>query len=223
MEIIRGKQTSFIDTTALAAKLVGYDRVHIDIGTGDGRFVRHIAQNNPGTFVIGIDACRENLVAISRRAPSNSLFVIANARALPTELFGSATQVTINFPWGSLFDGLAYGRAYCEHAFEQSHSYKGLEPSRYGRPGRIPRSVNVPAATLIDPATKTFVPLADAEQKFAAQGFSRDKRVVAYCGGGISATIDLFMLHRLGYDKLTLYDASMGEWAVDNKLPIEVG
>jgi thiosulfate/3-mercaptopyruvate sulfurtransferase len=67
------------------------------------------------------------------------------------------------------------------------------------------------------------VPLAEAETKLAAQGFSRDKRVIAYCGGGISATIDLFMLHRLGYDKLTLYDASMGEWAVDDKLPIEVG
>jgi thiosulfate/3-mercaptopyruvate sulfurtransferase len=101
--------------------------------------------------------------------------------------------------------------------------FHGLEPSRYGRPGRIPGSVNVPAATLVDPATKAFVPLADAERKFAAQGFSRDKRVVAYCGGGISATIDLFMLHRLGYDKLTLYDASMGEWAMDDKLPIEVG
>jgi thiosulfate/3-mercaptopyruvate sulfurtransferase len=104
---------------------------------------------------------------------------------------------------------------------EQLH--KGLEPSRYGRPGRIPGSCNVSAATLVDPATKAFVPLADAEEKFAAQGFSRDKRVVAYCGGGISATIDLFMLHRLGYDKLTLYDGSMGEWAVDDKLPIEVG
>ncbi len=101
--------------------------------------------------------------------------------------------------------------------------FHGLEPSRYGRPGRIPGSVNVPAATLIDAATKTFVPLADAEQKFAAQGFVRDKRVIAYCGGGISATIDLFMLHRLGYDRLTLYDASMGEWAVDEALPIEVG
>jgi thiosulfate/3-mercaptopyruvate sulfurtransferase len=104
---------------------------------------------------------------------------------------------------------------------EQLH--KGLEPSRYGRPGHIPGSCNVSAATLVDPATKAFVPLADAEQKFAAQGFSRDKRVIAYCGGGISATIDLFMLHRLGYDKLTLYDGSMGEWATDESLPIETG
>lgn len=101
--------------------------------------------------------------------------------------------------------------------------YKGLEPSRYGRPGRIPGSVSVPAATLIDPKGKTFVPLAEAEATFAAQGISRDKRVVAYCGGGISATIDLFQLHRLGYDNLTLYDGSMGEWAKDESLPIEVG
>jgi thiosulfate/3-mercaptopyruvate sulfurtransferase len=104
---------------------------------------------------------------------------------------------------------------------EQLH--KGLEPSRYGRPGHIPGSCNVSAAAMIDPATKAFVPLADAETKFAAQGFARDKRVIAYCGGGISATIDLFMLHQLGYDRLTLYDASMGEWAMDDNLPIETG
>ena len=101
--------------------------------------------------------------------------------------------------------------------------HKGSEPSRYGRPGRIPGSVNVSAATLFDPETKAFVPLADAEAKFAAQGISKDKRVVAYCGGGISATIDLFLLYRLGYDNLTLYDGSMGEWAKDASLPIEIG
>jgi thiosulfate/3-mercaptopyruvate sulfurtransferase len=101
--------------------------------------------------------------------------------------------------------------------------HKGLEPSRYGRPGRIPGSCNVSAATLIDPETKAFVPSAEAAAKFAGQGITRDKRVVAYCGGGISATVDLFLLHRLGYDNLTLYDGSMGEWAKDSSLPIETG
>jgi thiosulfate/3-mercaptopyruvate sulfurtransferase len=101
--------------------------------------------------------------------------------------------------------------------------HKGLEPSRYGRPGRVPGSCNVSAATLLDPQTKAFIPLAEAEAKFKAQGITRDKRVVAYCGGGISATVDLFLLHRLGYDNLTLYDGSMGEWARDTSLPIETG
>jgi thiosulfate/3-mercaptopyruvate sulfurtransferase len=101
--------------------------------------------------------------------------------------------------------------------------HKGLEPSRYGRPGRVPNSCNVSAATLLDPTTKAFIPLGEADAKFKAQGITRDKRVVAYCGGGISATVDLFLLHRLGYEKLTLYDGSMGEWAKDASLPIETG
>jgi thiosulfate/3-mercaptopyruvate sulfurtransferase len=101
--------------------------------------------------------------------------------------------------------------------------HKGLEPSRYGRPGRIPGSVNVSAATLMDAKTKDFTSLADAAAKFTAQGVTKDKNVIAYCGGGISATIDLFLLHQLGYDNLTLYDGSMGEWAKDASLPIETG
>jgi 16S rRNA (adenine(1408)-N(1))-methyltransferase len=106
MEIIRGKQTSFMDSSALAERLTGYDTVHIDMGTGDGRFVQHIAQTCPNGFAIGIDACRENVHDVSRRAPANALFVIANAQMLPQELYGLAAHVTINFPWSSLLDGL---------------------------------------------------------------------------------------------------------------------
>jgi len=98
--------------------------------------------------------------------------------------------------------------------------HRGLEPSRYGRPGRVPGSVNVSAAALVN-ADKTLTTPADAEAKFTAAGVTRDKNVIVYCGGGISATIDLFLLTQLGYDRLTLYDASMGEWAQDPALPIE--
>ncbi len=94
--------------------------------------------------------------------------------------------------------------------------HQGLEPSRYGRPGRIPGSVNVPAATLVDPQGKTFTSLTDAAAKFAAAGVDKDRQVICYCGGGISATVDLFLLHQLGFDNLTLYDGSMGEWAKDS-------
>jgi thiosulfate/3-mercaptopyruvate sulfurtransferase len=101
--------------------------------------------------------------------------------------------------------------------------HQGLEPSRYGRSGRVPGSVNVPAASLIDLQSGTLTSLADAEAKFAAAGVAKDKRIIAYCGGGISATIDLFLLHQLGFDDLSLYDGSMGEWAKDCTMPIEKG
>jgi 16S rRNA (adenine(1408)-N(1))-methyltransferase len=104
MEIIRGKKTSF--AYDLAEGLQGDASVMLDIGTGDGRFVQAMAEAQPKSFVIGVDACRENLVAISRNAPKNALFVIANAESLPTELNNVANHLTINFPWGSLLEGL---------------------------------------------------------------------------------------------------------------------
>ncbi len=102
-----------------------------------------------------------------------------------------------------------------------SEFHRGTTPSRYGRPGRVPGSVNVPSGRLIDRDTKAFVPLADASTKFVAAGVEPSKNVICYCGGGISATVDLFVLYQLGYKNLTLYDGSMGEWARDGSLPIE--
>ena len=99
----------------------------------------------------------------------------------------------------------------------------GDGPSRYGRPGRIPGSVNVPAANLLDPSDGTFVSFDEAKRAHEAAGVTPDRHVVAYCGGGISATVGLFLLHQLGYPDLTLYDGSMGEWAHDPELPIETG
>lgn len=90
---------------------------------------------------------------------------------------------------------------------------RGEGPSRYSRPGRIPGSVNVPAASLINPDTYTFVSMKKAQVKFHAAGVDQSKRIIAYCGGGISATIDLFLLYQFGHKHLALYDASMSEWA----------
>lgn len=109
MEIIRGKRASTINWQALATRLTGYHAIHLDLGTGDGRLVSQVARADPSRFVIGVDTCREQLRDSSRRAPSNALFVIANALDLPRELHGIVTHLTINFPWGSLLGGLIEG------------------------------------------------------------------------------------------------------------------
>ncbi len=95
-----------MDGLALAARLAGYGEIGLDLGTGDGRYVEQQARQNPGKFFIGLDACRENLAEVSRKAPGNSLFLIANGENLPVELTGLADTITLNFPWGSLLDGL---------------------------------------------------------------------------------------------------------------------
>lgn len=94
--------------------------------------------------------------------------------------------------------------------------------SRYGRLGRIPGSVNVPAVSLQEPNTKEFVDLEVIAAAFSNVGAVPDKRILNYCGGGIAATLDAYLLHQLGYTNLAVYDNSMSEWAKDESLPIEV-
>ena len=100
--------------------------------------------------------------------------------------------------------------------------FAGNSP-RYGRPGRIPGSVNVPQVSLIDPATCEFLPAATVARMFSAAGADPAKSIITYCGGGIFATLNAFLLHQLGYENIAVYDNSMSEWGKDETLPIEVG
>ena len=50
---------------------------------------------------------------------------------------------------------------------------------------------------------------------------NKDK-VIVYCGGGISATNIAFVLTALNYKNITIYDASLNEWAKDDNLPMTV-
>ncbi len=95
------------------------------------------------------------------------------------------------------------------------------ENPRYGRPGRIPGSVNVPVRALLDPKTQALPSPEAASAAFAAVGADPSKRIIVYCGGGIAATMDAFLLLQLGYDDVAVYDNSMSEWAKDDSLPIE--
>lgn len=99
-------------------------------------------------------------------------------------------------------------------------SHAGRSP-RYGRPGRIAGSVNVPALSLRDPESLALVAPDAAAAAFAAAGVESGQRVVVYCGGGIAATLDAFVLHQLGYEDVAVYDNSLNEWANDPALPME--
>lgn len=101
--------------------------------------------------------------------------------------------------------------------------FAGEEAVHGGRPGRIPGSLNLPAGSLVDPATGKFVPAAQREQTLRGLDLlDGDRDVVAYCGGGVSATFVLFALALAGRADATLYDASLAEWAKRADLPIEI-
>jgi 16S rRNA (adenine(1408)-N(1))-methyltransferase len=109
METIRGRKSLDLNVNGLNERLANYNRILLDLGTGDGRYVRCLAEEHPDWFILGVDACRENLHKHSQAKLQNMLFVIARAQQLPRELNGLVSHITINFPWGSLLESLLAG------------------------------------------------------------------------------------------------------------------
>lgn len=101
--------------------------------------------------------------------------------------------------------------------------HRGDGPASYGRPGHIPGSVNVAAAYLLDPESNAYLPAERLEDLFTQSGALGRKRVITYCGGGIAASSDAFVLTLLGHENVAVYDGSLSEWAADPALPLEVG
>jgi thiosulfate/3-mercaptopyruvate sulfurtransferase len=93
--------------------------------------------------------------------------------------------------------------------------------TRVARPGHIPGSVNVPATSLVDPATNAFLPPDALRARFEQAGLPGSRRVIAYCGGGIAACGDAFVLTLLGARDVAVYDGSLVEWSSRPELPLE--
>ena len=93
---------------------------------------------------------------------------------------------------------------------------------RYGRPGHIPKSLSIPFHKFVHKGTDRFISFNEANELVKNMKIKKNKIIVNYCGGGIAATLDAFVLHQLGFKNLKIYDNSMSEWAMDETLPINV-
>ncbi len=102
-----------------------------------------------------------------------------------------------------------------------AEQYAGTGGMVFGRPGHIANSTNAPYPALSDMEAGTLSDPAAVKDIFAAAGAVPDKRIVNYCGGGISATIGFFAQKLMGYENVAMYDASMQEWGFDESLPME--
>ena len=114
-------------------------------------------------------------------------------------------------------------RATCVINALSEEQHRGTAGVAYGRPGRIAGSGNVPARALVDPATHAYLAPEVLQRRFADAGALGAGRVITYCGGGIAASSDAFVLALLGHEQVSVYDASLSEWARDPSLPMETG
>lgn len=89
--------------------------------------------------------------------------------------------------------------------------------SLYERPGHIPGASNVSVRTLTDDRGH-FRPSTEMQPLFDGD---LDGRAITYCGGGIAASANAFVMTRLGYKDVAVYTNSLQEWAADPANPLE--
>ena len=91
-----------------------------------------------------------------------------------------------------------------------------------GALGTLADRLNVPTAELVDSNTTTFLPAEHIASVFTELSVDKADRILTYCGGGIAASATAMLLVMLGFDNVSLYDASLSEWAPDKTLPMDV-
>ena len=91
----------------------------------------------------------------------------------------------------------------------------------YGRPGHIAGAINLSYEETANPETGEYRPAEDFRKVAEKVVPDPNDKIITYCGAGIGATQNMFALHLIGYNNVSLYDGSLQEWAADESLPME--
>ena len=106
MKSVKGNKTVDISVENLKEAAAEYTSVHVDLGTGDGRFVYEAALKDQNTLFIGVDPVekqlREYSVKSVRKKLSNVLFLASSLENLPINMTEIADKVSVILPWGTL-------------------------------------------------------------------------------------------------------------------------
>jgi thiosulfate/3-mercaptopyruvate sulfurtransferase len=97
---------------------------------------------------------------------------------------------------------------------------EGRDLRNIKRGGFVPSSVPMYWEDLLDPQTRVFKPADELKKIYEERGILPSLQVIAYCQVGMRASVDLFALHLIGYDKLRNYYGAWEEWGNRDDLPL---
>ncbi len=128
---------------------------------------------------------------------------------LNSSFFHSANEVlsSIENPKSLVIDARSSGRFYA----------KEPEPRAGLRGGHILKSKNLPFPSIL--ADGHLLPIEALQDKFDEITHNAEELIFS-CGSGLTACILALGAHRVGYNRLSVYDGSWAEWGMPGDFPV---
>jgi thiosulfate/3-mercaptopyruvate sulfurtransferase len=120
----------------------------------------------------------------------------------------------------AVLSALADGQTCIIDALNAEH-YTGEAPVWVDRPGHIQNAKNLPFNKIVDEDTHTFLSATDLSSALQSLGVDLNTPVITYCHAGNAASSVAFAMALMGHDQVSIYDASLREWAADPELPMD--
>jgi thiosulfate/3-mercaptopyruvate sulfurtransferase len=79
--------------------------------------------------------------------------------------------------------------------------------------GHMPNSINIPFSEIIDPNSKTMLPVNELKTLFDKKGIDLTRPIITSCGSGVTASMLYAALKEVGANDVSVYDGSWTEYA----------
>jgi len=113
-----------------------------------------------------------------------------------------------------VFEAISDDAVHLIDAMPEPHYWGKM--AMYGRPGHIPGAENISAMALLDESGR----YKSHEELTAMLTGNSSDRYITYCGAGVAASSNAFIMTRLGFSDVAVYMGSLQEWAADPANPL---
>ena len=145
-----------------------------------------------------------------------------SAAARPHGNFQAEFHQELVIPHAAMVDATTHSTQILDARSGERFRGEVPEPRAGLRSGHIPKSINIPLSSLLQP-DGMMKSVSELQALFKQHALDLQQPIITTCGSGVTACGLAFALTLLGAQQVAVYDGSWAEWGIEGKGPVAIG